>query len=258
MAFATPWPCCGPQINVRRINRSRVPCRSSSCSSSRVDIRPEPTAARVRRQPERLARRTAHGARCSSPLEGCSRSNRPGPSTRSSASVVCFGGISQHVPTLLPDDREVTAIGCLDLVQTTPSPCPWKTELTRKTGHPIADVARVKPSTGCGTYGFSNDSISAARAGSRTARRANPRDPAMGVATGRRRSPAGMGQGVLVVKPHDPSSTKRFIVGGRGVRSVFETELAAAEKAAFELPAESVKRTLEETVLERRSRRDRD
>src|SRR5690349_22373805 len=41
MAFAMPCPCSGPQIRVRRISRSKVPCSRSSCSSSRVDIRPE-------------------------------------------------------------------------------------------------------------------------------------------------------------------------------------------------------------------------
>src|SRR5215212_3700920 len=38
-----PWPCCGPKIKVRRISRSRVPCKWAACSPARfrIDIRPE-------------------------------------------------------------------------------------------------------------------------------------------------------------------------------------------------------------------------
>lgn len=39
MALAMAWPCVGPISRVRRIKRSRVPCRSSMCLlCSAVDI----------------------------------------------------------------------------------------------------------------------------------------------------------------------------------------------------------------------------
>src|SRR4249920_1009873 len=44
MARAMPWPCCAPKIRVRRISRSRVPCRWAECSRFarfRIDIPPE-------------------------------------------------------------------------------------------------------------------------------------------------------------------------------------------------------------------------
>src|SRR5579864_5179750 len=34
MNLAMPWPCIGPQRSVRRMSRSRVPCRRSSRSSA--------------------------------------------------------------------------------------------------------------------------------------------------------------------------------------------------------------------------------
>jgi hypothetical protein len=38
MVFAIAWPCAGPGSKVRRISRSRVPCKSSMRSLSLVDI----------------------------------------------------------------------------------------------------------------------------------------------------------------------------------------------------------------------------
>src|SRR5580704_1765137 len=55
MALVIAWPCAGPSSRVRRISRSRVPCRSSMCSfSSLVDILGDDTAVPVECQGECL------------------------------------------------------------------------------------------------------------------------------------------------------------------------------------------------------------
>src|SRR5580704_17934904 len=54
MALAMAWPCAGPSSSVRRISKSRVPCRSSiRCRSSLVDILGGNTALPVACQGER-------------------------------------------------------------------------------------------------------------------------------------------------------------------------------------------------------------
>src|SRR5580704_473488 len=52
MARAMPWPCCGPKTRVRRISRSRVPCRRLMRSGSGVVIRPKNIPAWVVCQPK--------------------------------------------------------------------------------------------------------------------------------------------------------------------------------------------------------------
>src|SRR5580700_174447 len=47
-----PWPCCWPKTRVRRMRRSRVPCRRLIRSESWVGIRPKYTPAWVVCQPK--------------------------------------------------------------------------------------------------------------------------------------------------------------------------------------------------------------